>query len=315
MYQETEEKIMQYWTSDPSKPVVSICTLTYNHGPYIAEAIDSFLMQETDFPFEVLISEDCSTDNTVSIIREYEKKYPTIVKPIYQQENQYSKQIKMNPTFNYPRAKGKYIALCEGDDYWTDPLKLQKQVDFLEEHDDYAISGHDAFIIDENGTHQKDSKLLDIEKKDFDGEDLILNKTWILTLSWLVRREAIKNIPPEYSMVLNGDKFQISLIGHFGKSKHHNDIKPAAYRMHSGGIWSLLTQKEKRDSQINTNFWIYRYYNRIGEKKYANHYLSLNHKLVISTMSNDLIFKEFGRRMLRPLKYLLLRIKNGLFKK
>ena len=96
-------------------------------------------MQKTTFPFEVLIHDDASTDGTAGIIKEYEVKYPNIIKPIYQKENQYSKGIKISPTFQYPRAKGKYIALCEGDDYWIDPYKLQKQVDFLETHSEYGL--------------------------------------------------------------------------------------------------------------------------------------------------------------------------------
>ena len=102
---------------------VSICCITYNHEDYIADAIESFLMQETDFKYEILIHDDASTDKTADIIRSYELKYPEIIKPIYQTVNQYSKNTKILPTFLYPKAKGKYIALCEGDDYWIDPLK------------------------------------------------------------------------------------------------------------------------------------------------------------------------------------------------
>ena len=120
-------------------PMVSICTLTYNQAPYIRQCLEGLLMQKTDFLFEILIHDDASTDGTVAIIQEYEKKYPSIIKPIYQKENQYSKRVNISCTFQYPRAKGKYIALCEGDDYWTDPLKLQKQVDFLENNHEYGM--------------------------------------------------------------------------------------------------------------------------------------------------------------------------------
>ncbi len=119
-------------------PFVSICCITYNHEKYIRDAIEGFLNQKTNFPFEVLIHDDASTDGTANIIREYEAKYPQIIKPIYQTENQYSKGIDVS-IFNYSRAKGKYIALCEGDDYWTDPYKLQKQVDFLEKNPDFGL--------------------------------------------------------------------------------------------------------------------------------------------------------------------------------
>ena len=122
-----------------NSPLVSICCLTYNHEPYIRDCLEGFVMQQTNFIFEVLIHDDASTDNTAAIIREYEVKYPSIIKPIYQTENQYSKGVKVTSVYNFPRVKGQYVAMCEGDDYWTDPLKLQKQVDFLENNNDYGL--------------------------------------------------------------------------------------------------------------------------------------------------------------------------------
>lgn len=119
--------------------LVSIICNTYNHEPYIRQCLEGFVMQKTDFAFEVLIHDDASTDKTAEIIREYEAQYPDIIKPIYQTENQYSKKTGIMKTFQIPRVKGKYIALCEGDDYWIDPLKLQKQVDFMELHPDYGL--------------------------------------------------------------------------------------------------------------------------------------------------------------------------------
>jgi len=120
-------------------PLVSICTITYNHKNYIAQAIESFLMQKTNFLFEILIHDDASTDGTTEIIKDYEKKYPSTIKAIYEEENQWIKGRRGSSVFNFPRAKGKYIAICEGDDYWTDPFKLQKQVDFLEANGEYSF--------------------------------------------------------------------------------------------------------------------------------------------------------------------------------
>ena len=121
-------------------PLVSISCITYNHASYIKECIDGFLMQKTNFNFEVLIHDDHSTDGTEEIIKEYAKQYPDIIKPLFEKENQYSlgKPIG-SAVWNLPRARGEYIAICEGDDYWTDPYKLQKQVDFLESHPDYGM--------------------------------------------------------------------------------------------------------------------------------------------------------------------------------
>lgn len=112
--------------------MVSILCTAYNHEKYIRQCLDGFVMQKTNFKFEVIIHDDASTDNTANIIREYEEKYPEIIKPIYQKENQYSKKAGITKNFTLPKARGKYIAICEGDDFWTDKYKLQKQVDTLE---------------------------------------------------------------------------------------------------------------------------------------------------------------------------------------
>ena len=130
----------QTWEED-TIPLVSIQCITYNHEEYIKDAIEGFLIQETNFPVEILIHDDASTDRTADIIREYELKYPHLFKPIYQKENQYSKKKGVITRIQNERVKGKYIAKCEGDDYWTDPLKLQKQVDFMEENLEYVACG------------------------------------------------------------------------------------------------------------------------------------------------------------------------------
>ena len=301
MNQRTEQEIMKNWKTH-DRPLVSICCTAYNHEPYIEEAIESFLMQKTDFPFEVLVHDDCSTDGTANIIREYEKKYPNIIKPIYQKENQYLKGIKIGPTFIYPRAKGEYIALCEGDDYWTDPEKLQIQIDFLEKNEEYVISGHDAFIVDENGKHIKDSKLPKIYKKNFSKEKLILNKSWILTMSMVFRNVLHGEFPEEYSKVLNGDVFLLSLLGHYGKGKYHSNIKSAGYRVHPLGIWSLLSEYQKSDAKLNTFFWMYKYYSRIEKKQFANVYLFKYYSVAISRINYLLILKESLYRPFRLLK-------------
>lgn len=138
---------MRTWKGDPSKPLVSICCTTYNHEKYIEDALEGFLIQETDFYFEILVHDDASTDNTADIIREYESMYPNLIKPIYQKDNQFSKGKNPFLDFNLPQAKGKFIALCEGDDYWQNGNKLQLQVDLLDQNPEYGLvhSGVDIF--------------------------------------------------------------------------------------------------------------------------------------------------------------------------
>ena len=116
------------------KPMVSICCATYNHEKFIAKTLDSFLSQQGNYDIEILIHDDASTDDTASIIKEYQLRFPDIIKPIFQEENQYQLGVAIDPTFNYPRAQGKYIALCEGDDWWTDLHKLEKQVSIMEKN-------------------------------------------------------------------------------------------------------------------------------------------------------------------------------------
>ena len=129
--------------------MVSIICITYNHEKFIKTALDSFLIQKTSFKYEILVHDDASTDNTAKILKEYETKYPNIIKVIYQKENQCRKG-------NSPiailleEAKGKYLAFCEGDDYWVDEKKLQKQVEFLENNLQYSAVYHNVFIVNEN---------------------------------------------------------------------------------------------------------------------------------------------------------------------
>lgn len=131
-------------------PYVSICCITYNHERFVRKAIDSFLMQKVDFDYEILIHDDASTDSTQEIIKEYYELYPDIIKPILQSVNQYSQEIPIFARFLLPCARGKYIAFCEGDDYWIDPYKLSKQVAFLEKNKEYIATTHQCLIIDEN---------------------------------------------------------------------------------------------------------------------------------------------------------------------
>ncbi len=128
---------------------VSVLCVTYNHEQYIEQAINSILEQKTNFKFEILLNDDASTDNTTAIIRKYQQKFPEIIKPIYWSENQYSKGVVWIPNLVH-HCNGKYIALCEGDDYWCDVTKLQNQADLLDNYAEYAACGHNAVIVDDN---------------------------------------------------------------------------------------------------------------------------------------------------------------------
>lgn len=134
------------------KPLVSICCITFNHAKYIRQCIESFLAQKTSFRYEIIVHDDCSTDGTTEILKEYERKYPNIFKIVYEEENMFSKGVRgFFLKYTIPLAEGKYIALCEGDDYWNDPKKLEKTVSFLEKNESYYACMHQTKTVDLEG--------------------------------------------------------------------------------------------------------------------------------------------------------------------
>ena len=219
-------------------PVVSICSLAYNHEKFIRKCLDGFFMQETAFPVEILIQDDASTDNTANIIREYEKQYPHIIKPIYQKENQYSKGVNSSLTFILNCAKGKYIALCEGDDYWTAPNKLQMQVDFMESHPDYSGCFHNVNVVYEDGSKSMHPMLPQSFKNTFTVQDLAVDNC-IPTCSNLFRARLFPDFPPWYARMPIGDWPLHVLNAEHGDIGYIDRIL-AVYRVHGGGVWSSL---------------------------------------------------------------------------
>ena len=236
-----------------NNPLVSICCLAYNHKKYIRECLDEFILQKTNFAFEVLIHDDASTDGTADIIREYQAKYPEIIKPIYQTENQYSKGVKPSFTFNFPRARGTYIAMCEGDDYWTDPLKLQKQVDFLEANLSCIGYCHNFKTIDSNNKTLEESYIKYQDKKYTDTYDIIADAS-VATLTVVFRNIFDQNPLPNLAMKIgNGDKLLFSWLSTFGYFYANKNYIAAAYRKHSGGVWSLKPVKHIVQQSILTH--------------------------------------------------------------
>lgn len=219
------------------KTLVSVLCITYNHERYIRQCLDGMLMQRTLFPFEILIHDDASTDRTPDIIRDYEDKYPDIIKPIYQIENQYSKGVNITLEIQFPHAKGKYIALCEGDDYWIDPLKLQKQVDFLENNPDYSMFFHNAI---EHFEHKniKDRLFSNVKNADYSGVEIY--KRWIIpTASVVLHRSVIE--ADLYQAAIKNKKFMFGDIlifltaANLGRVRGSSDVM-SVYRKHEGGV-------------------------------------------------------------------------------
>lgn len=239
------------------EPLVSICCITYNHAPYIRECLDGFMMQQTNFPIEIIINDDASTDGTTEIIKEYEAQYPDIIRPIYQIENQYSKGVRgMYANFCFPRAQGKYIALCEGDDYWTDPLKLQKQVDFLESHPDYVMCSHRFKQYMQKEGIYKDDWYGDIsDSKVYDLDTLIHGGWYHHPLSVMFRSDKL-NLQ-EYARY----PYSMDAVLFFHLLKKGPGIMlnedMAVYRIHTGGVWSGINMENRFKNEFKARIGLY----------------------------------------------------------
>lgn len=261
------------------KILVSIICITYNHEKYIKYALDGFLIQETNFDFEILIHDDASTDKTASILKKYEGKYPDKIKIIYQKENQYSKGISpIKLLLN--KAQGKYLAFCEGDDYWIDKNKLQKQIDFLEKNSEYMAVYHNVLIVDENNNHLLEEIPVFSMKDEFD----IDKNKYIIgllpgQLASLVCRNfneilRKKNILLENYKV-NGDMKYPIIFLYQGKIKYLEDKMACYRRTYTGNSWNARIK--------NKNILFYKYNSFIELKRLVKDYsgveLNINEKL------------------------------------
>lgn len=229
------------------QPLVSICCLTYNHAPFIRKCLDGFLMQETSFPVEILIHDDASTDGTVDIIKEYTEKYPDRIFPLFEEENQYSKpHHKHLDLYNYERARGKYIAYCEGDDYWTDPFKLQKQVDFLEANPEYSVCWHRRSFVNEEDEIISDDLANEGFLPTVEGINVsletYLTSHFVQPLTMVFRYSALDfdNIR-KFKYFSDTQEIFFLLKQGVGYVLNFNG---GCYRIHSGGVFSHLSRLE-----------------------------------------------------------------------
>lgn len=238
---------------EDSKPlIVTIQCFTYNHENYIRQCLDGFVMQKTNFRFEAIVHDDASTDGTASIIHEYAEKYPDIIKPIYETENQYSKRDGSLTRIMDEHTHGKYIAICEGDDYWIDPLKLQKQVDFMESNIAYSLI-HSHFIYQYPSFAKNDEALFNRMKlyEDYEGKDLMYaildsNRYRIQTCTVLYRKSFYDKIIPslesENGLFMMGDTpLWIRLLS-VGKIKYLQDVT---------SVYRVVQESASHHSSIN----------------------------------------------------------------
>lgn len=255
---------------------VTVFCLAYNHEKFIRKCLDGFVCQKTDFKFEVIVHDDASTDHTADIIKEYAEKYPGIIKPIIQTENQYSKGISVTNTFIVPEIKGRYIAICEGDDYWIDDNKLQIQYDYMTAHPECSVCVHNAIAHDCSNNSEWIATNSRIEK-DYSIDEIILGGGSIFaTNSTFIKREVYLNKPECFNCPGVGD-YQNMMYAATQGTVHFLPLIMSVYNKNVSNSWTdrIWNNKEKRiqhySELINMlksvdNYYQYKYTKPITEK-------------------------------------------------
>jgi len=226
---------------------VSVLMLTYNHEPFIAQAIESVLMQRTRFPYELVIGEDCSTDGTREIVRRYAEKHPDIIRPLFREQNLGGHR---NFVDTLAHCRGEYVALLEGDDYWTDPYKLQKQVEFLDTHPGCALCFHKVLVVHDDKSRAPyvfEPKYLKqtYTLKDYLGSD------FLQTGSIMLRSSLIGDYPIWYYQLPIGDWGLVTFLAEHGDLGYIDELM-GVYRIHAGGVWSAAQRFVQLQRKIQT---------------------------------------------------------------
>lgn len=223
-----------------SRPKVSILLITYNHEKYIAQAIESILMQETEYSYEINVIEDCSTDRTQEIVMRYVTSHPHIVKPFFNKKNIGFKVTQKNFYRGFQTLTGDYLAILEGDDYWSSPHKMQTQVSFLEANPDFAISAHNTLKVYEDGSKPPHRFLHFGQQPDATIQEAVRLRSFYHTTG-LIYRNVFKGVPPKkFRNPWSCDIFIFIAHAQFGKIRHI-DEDMAVYRAHDGGRFSNMS--------------------------------------------------------------------------
>jgi glycosyltransferase involved in cell wall biosynthesis len=273
--------------------------VTYNHEKYIQKCLDGFVMQKTNFKFEILVHEDASTDRTSVIVKEYEAKYPDLFRCVYQTVNQFAIQNTLTNIL-FQMAQGKYIALCEGDDYWPDPTKLQKQVDFLEQNNDFVICGTDAqVLIAETDLIENETMLSSFTRSEFDFEDMSIQNR-LITGSVVYRNNPIlKNLPTWLRHAPVGDWPLFLILSQFGRVKNL-DFVGVVYRKHQGGFYSQLSSYNKNLISIKMYEIIIKEFNITNSKVFKAHKEYIFY--AFNSAPSKIAQREMLMKYIRPLR-------------
>lgn len=312
------------------KPIVSIICLTYNQEKYVQDCFEGFVTQQTSFPFEVLVYDDASPDGTPRIIRDYATKYPDVFKPILYEENNYSKGLGYVGFYaGLKEAEGKYIAYCEGDDYWTDPLKLQKQVDFLEAHPSFEVCAHETLIKSDSNKQQEGllfseltkNLFVSTTKKHYTFEDALTGN--IFHVSSLMFRNIHLQLPGWLPRVSAGDMVLYMLLAEKGDMY----VLPEAmsvYRSHADSLTSTQSEYASLDGFYGLSIDILRLMNRYWNRSYQDKIYPIISRYYVERMLTYLHKRTLNWEMAKRMAYMawlydkgtaMKQVTRGLFKK
>lgn len=231
-------------------PILTVYCLAYNHGKYIRKTLEGFVNQKTDYKYKVVVHDDASTDDTAQIIKEYADKFPDIIFPIFQTVNQYSQGISIMQNFILPRLEGKYIAICEGDDFWCDENKLQIQIEYMENNPDCSFCGHNTELIDADDNCVKRYKNPYLNDCDYSVNDIIESggSALIHTSAFMYRKEFRLNFPKEFLLKGVGDYPLSIYLATCGRVHYFGKVM-SKYRIMVPGSWTqrVATNKVKMD--------------------------------------------------------------------
>ena len=252
--------------SSNAKPIVSVICATYNHSPYLATCLNSIVGQETDFDIEIIVHDDASTDGTQDLILAYARQYPQLIRPIIQHQNQYSDTHKLRIEL-LEHARGEFVAICDGDDYWGDPRKLSKQLRFLREHPECVLCYHDVCVVDERGETIKPAARS--QNCNYSAKTLrVLGCGWLPLVS-VMHRNVMMDAPPEFHLAPNSDHFLPVLLAPFGGAGYCPNVLPSAIRHHGGNVFSAQTASRRNTMRLRSYVQIASYLLRIGEEQNA----------------------------------------------
>jgi len=234
------------------EPLVTVILPTHNHTPFIAQSIDSVLMQQTDFPFDILLHDDASTDGTADICRDYAAKYPEKIKLIAQTVNQYMIDRRIQSHILIPRVTAKYTAILDGDDYWTDPLKLQKQVRYLEEHPDCTLCIGGADLVDVNNRVVGHVRPYEIDRV-VDPADMIRGGGGFNATNTIVMPTQLLQNLPAFADHVEAEDIPFQLLGALTGYAWYIADTLMAYRVAVPGSWSTRQYASAMETRIKTS--------------------------------------------------------------